>query len=217
MNYQDDILHIWLGTATQIDGLAHLGEAGYFYNCNSEQDVSSTQGVLKLSTHNIPPFVARGVVLNMAEYKGVEYMDAGEWITADDIIGAANAQNVILQEGDVITFYTGWTEAKLISDPDTWVGSEPGLDNDACRYLAEEVRPLAVGADTWGVEVFPAKPGDLMFYGHTILLKEKGIYILETLDLGPLVDDNVTEYLFVLGQALVKGTVQMIINPVALW
>jgi hypothetical protein len=37
------------------------------------------------------------------------------------------------------------------------------------------------------------------------------------MDTGPLVRDNVTEFMFVLGQARIRGTVQMIINPVALY
>jgi hypothetical protein len=32
-----------------------------------------------------------------------------------------------------------------------------------------------------------------------------------------LAEDNVSEFLFVLGQPKLKGAVQMIINPVALW
>jgi hypothetical protein len=34
---------------------------------------------------------------------------------------------------------------------------------------------------------------------------------------GPLVRDGVEEFMFVLGQARIRGTVQMIINPVALY
>mgnify|MGYP001374044662 FL=1 len=34
---------------------------------------------------------------------------------------------------------------------------------------------------------------------------------------GELVRENVDEFMFVLGQPKIKGTVQMIINPVALW
>jgi hypothetical protein len=55
------------------------------------------------------------------------------------------------------------------------------------------------------------------FFGHVILLKDNGIYILETMNTGPLVRDNVKEFMFVLGQARVRGAVQMIINPVALY
>ena len=49
-----------------------------------------------------------------------------------------------------------------------------------------------------------------------ILLKENGIYILETMNTGPLVQDEAFEFLFVLGQAKLKGAVQMIINPIAI-
>ena len=49
------------------------------------------------------------------------------------------------------------------------------------------------------------------------LLKENGIYILETLDTGPLAKAGVHEFMFVLGQARVRGAVQAIINPVAIY
>ena len=52
---------------------------------------------------------------------------------------------------------------------------------------------------------------------HVTFLKENGIYILETMNTGPLVAQSVKEFMFVLGQARIKGAVQMIINPVALW
>ena len=54
------------------------------------------------------------------------------------------------------------------------------------------------------------------FPGHVVLLKEHGIYLLETMNTGPLVRDGAHEFLFVLGQAKVRGAVQMIINPVAI-
>jgi hypothetical protein len=76
---------------------------------------------------------------------------------------------------------------------------------------------MAVGADTWGVEVVPPAEGDKAFYGHITLLKENGIYILETMNTGRLAREEVHEFMFVLGQARIKGTVQMIVNPVALW
>lgn len=55
------------------------------------------------------------------------------------------------------------------------------------------------------------------FYGHVIALKNNGVYLLETMNTGPLIEDSVGEFIFVLGQARIRGTVQMIINPVALY
>ena len=62
----------------------------------------------------------------------------------------------------------------------------------------------------------PPKPGEKVFYDHAILLKENGIYILETMDTGRLASEGVTEFMFVLGQARLKGALLIIINPVAL-
>ena len=75
---------------------------------------------------------------------------------------------------------------------------------------------IAVGADTWGLDVTPPPDPDRGFQGHVILLKENGIYVLETMNTGPLVRDEAYEFMFVLGPARLRGAVQMIINPIAI-
>lgn len=212
----DDLSQLWFGIGPQIDGLGHVGEGKHFYNCADSQAIFDINGLKKFGTHNIPPLVGRGVLIDMAKHKGVDAMAAGDLISRDDIQAAAKAQGVTFKDGDIILFHTGWTDAKLASDPKAWVSGEPGLDNDASVYLAG-LNPIAIGADTWGVEAVPPKKGDKIFYGHVTLLKENGIYILETMNTGPLVAQGVKEFMFVLGQARIKGAVQMIINPVAMW
>ncbi|MEX0281531.1 MAG: cyclase family protein [Arenibacterium sp.] len=215
-NYNDDLLQTWVGIGSQIDGLGHLGENGYYYNCAGENEISQITGLTKLGVHNIPPMVGRAVILDMASHAGKEVLEAGEHFGEEEIKAAAEAQGVTIGEGDIVLFHTGWTEGKLESDPTAWVSGEPGLNVSGSRYLAS-LNVMAVGADTWGVEPVPPAPGDGAFYGHVILLKEHGIYILETMNTGPILRDGVNEFMFVLGQARIRGTVQMIINPVALY
>ncbi|TMV11426.1 cyclase family protein [Arenibacterium halophilum] len=214
-NYNDDIIQTWVGIGSQIDGLGHLGEKGYYYNCNKE-DISAITGLTKLGAHNIPPLVGRAVILDMASHAGKEVMDAGDNFGEAEIKAAAEAQGVSIGEGDIVLFHTGWTEGKLESDPTAWVSGEPGLNVNGARYLAS-LNVMAVGADTWGIEPIPPAEGDGAFYGHVVLLKENGIYLLETMNTGPILRDGVNEFMFVLGQARIRGTVQMIINPVALY
>lgn len=214
--YNDDVAQLWFGIGPQLDGLGHLGEAGMYYNCNSVEDISALTGLKKLGVHNVPPMVGRGVIVDIAKHRGVESMNAGDAIGSEEIKAAAAAQGVEFKEGDIILIHTGWTDAKLESDPTAWVSGEPGLNNEAAVYLAS-LNPMAVGADTWGVEAVPPAPGDKVFYGHVTLLKENGIFILETMNTGPLTKMGVNEFMFVLGQARVKGAVQMIINPIAMW
>ena len=72
---------------------------------------------------------------------------------------------------------------------------------------------MAVGADTWGLGAVPPRAGDKIFYDHVVLLKQHGIYILETMNTGRLADKGVHEFMFVLGQARLKGAVQMTLTP----
>ena len=212
----DDVLQMWLGTGPQLDGLGHMGEAGEFYNCNQGKDFSIITGLTKLDISGIPPMVGRGVMIDIAKQMGVDSLQAGQPITSDDIKAAMKSQGVTVGEGDVVLLHTGYTDATLKQNPSLWAGSIPGITNEASVFLAG-LKPMAVGADTWGLGAVPPRAGDKIFYDHVVLLKQHGIYILETMNTGRLADEDVHEFMFVLGQARLKGAVQMIINPVAMW
>ncbi|MBT3788103.1 MAG: cyclase family protein [Alphaproteobacteria bacterium] len=216
INYNDDLAQLWFGTGPQIDGLGHLGESNKYYNCNDAKEFVHITGLKKLGVDKVPPLIGRGVLIDMAKHKGVATMKAGEAITSADLKAAMKTQGVEIRQGDVVLIHTGWTDAKLEKEPTVWVSGEPGLNNEAAVFLASK-SPMAVGADTWGVEAVPPAKGDKVFYGHVTLLAHNGIFILETMNTGRLAKEGVNEFMFVLGQARVKGTVQMIINPVAMW
>ena len=215
-SYNDDVLQTWIGIGPQIDGLGHLGQEGMYYNCNDEKEFAAITGLKKLGTHGIPPLVGRGVLIDMTKHFGKASLDAGQFFNEKEIQAAAQAQGVEIREGDVVLFHTGWTDAKLKSDPKAWVSGEPGLGEGGAAWLASK-NVMAAGSDTWGLEPIPPEKEGRPFFGHVILLKENGIYILETLDTGPLAKAGVKEFMFVLGQARIRGTVQAIINPVALY
>lgn len=215
MTYNDDIFQGWFGIGSQLDGLGHLGFGGMYYNCNDAKDFADIGGLKKLGIEKVPPMVARGVVLDIAGHFGKKYLEAGEYFSVEDVKAIEKRQGTPIQEGDVVLFHTGWTENKLESDPQMWVSSEPGLSEEVASYFASK-NVVAVGADTWGVDVVPSQHADRPFQGHVILLKENGIYILETMNTGPLVRDEVFEFMFVLGQAKIRGAVQMFINPIAI-
>jgi len=215
-SYNDDMLQTWIGIGPQIDGLGHLGQEGMYYNCNNQKDFAAITGLTKLGTHQIPPLVGRAVLIDMTRHFGKPSLDAGQVFNEKEIQAAAAAQGVEIREGDIVLFHTGWTDGKLKSDPKAWVSGEPGLGESGAAWLASK-NVMAVGSDTWGLEPIPPEKEGRPFFGHVILLKENGIYILETMDTGPLAKAGVKEFMFVLGQARIRGAVQMIINPVALY
>lgn len=216
-SYNDDMFNGWLGIGSQIDGLGHVGRAHEYYNGNMSSDFAKPSGLTKLGVENIPPMVARGVLVDIAGYLGVDRLEAGQVITEDLITNAAAAQNVAIQEGDVVIFHTGWLSLLTDDTPDpaTYGAGEPGIGPDAARYLAG-LGVIAVGADTWGVEAVPFAPGAGVFEAHQVLLKDNGIYILENMVTEELVADKVSEFTFILGVTRLRGAVQMMINPVAI-
>jgi kynurenine formamidase len=214
MSYADDMFVGWLGVGSQIDSFAHLGIDNTFYNGNHARDFMRTTGVTKLGIETIPPTVTRGVLVDMARARNKPMLDEGEIITADDLRAAMQAQGVEVRQGDVVLIHTGWVEL-LERDPARFGKGEPGIDNGAAEYLAS-LNVVAVGADTWGVEAVPFKNPNRIWEGHQTLLAKNGIHILEVMDTRALARDQAKEFLFVLGQPLLKGAVQAIINPIAI-
>ena len=215
--YNDDIFMGWLGIGPQIDGLGHIGVDFVYYNGFKSADFAKADGLTKLAVHQLPPIVARGVLLDMAGYFGVDIVKEGTPYTREDIIGAQRKQGVQIRKGDVVLFHSGWLN--LLDGPNKdlkrWGSVEPGLGKSGAQYLVEK-QVVSVGADTWGLETVPFEKGVGVFEIHQILIPMAGITILEAMDTRELVKDKGWEFLFVLGPARVRGTVQMIINPIAI-
>lgn len=217
MTYNDDIFMGWLGIGPQIDGLGHIGIDHIYYNGHKDSEFAKTDGLTRLGIEKIPPIVARGVVLDMAGYYGVEMVEAGTPYTREDIIGAAEKQGVEIRRGDVVLFHSGWLDLLDGDEADhrRFGSSEPGLGKTGAEYLIEQ-EVVAVGGDTWGLEAVPFPPGTGVFEVHQMLIPRNGIYILENMETRELVADEAWEFLFVLGPARLKGAVQMLINPIAI-
>lgn len=215
--YNDDIFMGWLGIGPQIDGLGHIGVDHVYYNGHKDTDFAKADGLTKLGLEKLPPIVARGVLLDMAAYFGQDIVPEGTPYTREDIIGAAEQQGVEIREGDVVLFHSGWLNLLDGENPDTkrYVSTEPGLGKTGAEYLAE-MKVIAVGADTWGLEAVPFEEGVGVFEVHQILLPKNGIFILENMDTRELAADQVSEFMFVLGVTRMRGAVQMMINPTAI-
>lgn len=215
--YNDDIFMGWLGIGPQIDGLGHAGIDHVYYNGHKDSEFAKASGLTKLGIEKVPPIVARGVVLDMAGYYGVEMVEEGTPYTREDILGAAERQGVEIRRGDVVLFHSGWLDLLEGDEADLerFGSSQPGLGKTGAEYLIEQ-EVVAVGGDTWGLEAVPFPEGTGAFEVHQMLIARNGIYILENMETRELVADEAWEFMFVLGQARLKGAVQMLINPIAI-
>ena len=126
----------------------------------------------------------------------------------------AKSQGVEIRRGDVVLLHTGWLAMADI-DAKMFIQNQPGIGLDAARYLAER-GVVAVGSDTGGLEVQPSRVPTHPFPVHGLLLANHGVYILENIVTSELAEDDAWEFMFVLGQPRFAGSVQAVINPIAI-
>lgn len=214
MTYADDIINGWVGVGSQLDGLGHAGIDQRYYNGAEGNSFIKPDGLTKFGTHQLPPMVTRGVLLDMAKCAGKDILDIGYAFTQELIEACAKQQNIAIKRGDVVLFHSGWMNM-IDKDLVMYKKGEPGLGKSGATYLAG-LEVMAVGGDTWGLEVLPAETEGEMFPVHQTLLTKNGIYILENMDTRELAKDQGYEFMFVLGAARLTGAVQMIINPIAI-
>lgn len=149
----------------------------------------------------------------MAAYKGVDRLDIGEVITADDLRNALANQDSEIREGDVVLIHTGHGQLWMV-DNDEYNRGGPGIGMDAARWLASQ-KIVMTAADTWAVEVIPSEDPEMAFPLHQELLVRHGIYNMENLNLTKLANDKVYEFAFMFSPAKLKGATGSPGNPIA--
>lgn len=216
--YNDEMFCGEIGqVGTQFDGLGHIGtrinDNDIYYNGFVGSEIITPYGLSKLGVENVGVFFTRGILLDIATYKGVERLDVGYIITVGDIEGTLKKQKLEIHEGDVILFYTG--HGKLWKkDNETYNSGEPGPGITAIKWLVKK-KIVMTGADNWGMEAVPGEDKDRPFEGHQWLMNRNGIYNLENLNLEELAADKVYEFAFIYAPVKLKGATGSPGNPIA--
>lgn len=197
---------------THVDALAHVSHDGLLHGGVRAEDAQRGGHMSTLGAEEIPPMVARGVLLDVA---GSGVLPAGCGVTADDLRAAAERGGVAVGQGDVVLVRTGW--ARHFGDAATYLGQDsgvPGVTEDGARWLADR-EVLATGADTTAYERIPPGAGHRVLPVHRILLVEHGIYLLEHLNLEQAAQEGLTEFTFVLAPLRIVGGTGSPVRPLA--
>jgi kynurenine formamidase len=198
---------------TQFDGFAHQTHEDSWYNCFKVSENATRSGFTKLGVHNVGALITRGVLIDVAGYKGVEMLGDNYEITVEDLEGALKKQNVTLQPGDAVIIHTGWGKLYGKDNP-RYVKSCPGIGVKAAQWLAGK-DPMLVGSDNWPVEVAPNPDKQLSLPVHQIMLVVNGIYLLENMKLDELASKGVSEFVFMMQPLKIQGGSGSTVAPIA--
>ena len=217
--YNDEMVSGQLGqVGTQFDGLGHVGTRidgeDVFYNGFKQSEFGSSAGLNNLGIEKVGALVTRGVLIDVAAYKGVDRLPVGTVITIEDLKGALARQSVAVSEGDVVLIHTGHGRLWMV-DNDVYNRGAPGIGMAAALWLAEQ-KIVMTGADTWPVEVIPPENPKQAFPVHQELIGRRGIYNFENLDLSALAADQVYEFAFLFAPVKFKGATGSPGNPIAI-
>ncbi len=210
---------------TQLDGLGHIGQEvtmqggateQVFYNGFTAKEMDTPTGLQKLGIEHIKPIVTRGILIDIAGYKGMARLPASYEVSVADVQGALARQGMSAADiapGDAVLFRFGWSS--LWTEPATHAMNPPGIGLAVARWAAER-RLTMIGSDSWGSEVLPNPQADLVFPVHQELMMKSGILNLENTRLEELATDRAYQFLLIVTPLRLKGASGSPVRPIAI-
>jgi kynurenine formamidase len=214
VSYTGDAVSMYTHTGTHIDALNHFGLHDKIWNGFAANDHAGDRGWNKAGAEKVPPIVARGVLLDVARARGVDELPPSYGITSVDIQAALERQSTTLQKGDVVLVRTG--RMRHFAEADRYMKAPPGLRLDAARYLVDVGGAMILGGDNLSLETFPVETPDHWVPVHSWLLAERGVPIMEVVDLEQLARDKVYEFAFIAASLKLRGASGSPMRPIAI-
>lgn len=210
--YSGDVILMYTHTGTHIDSLNHFGYRDTIYNNFTADENLGSRGWTKNGAEQIDPIIARGILLDVADYKGVQCLPPQYGITSDDLEKTCEKQNVVLHEGDVVLIRTG--RMQYWPDGDKVFGDSPGLILESAKWLTSK-GVVAVGADNEAVEKTPPGDPDVWLPVHCHLLAEAGVPQMECLNLEEISARKLYEFCFIGAPIKFRGATGSPLRPLA--
>ena len=204
---------------SHVDGLPHFAHNGQMYNGFPVSGLSAT-GAERLGIHNAQNgIVARGVLVDMARHKGVDYLEPSTAITIQDLESWERDTGMRIGSGDVLLIRTGRWEAVRQLGLWDFVERAAGSHASVAGWLKE--RDVAVIGSDGVSDVMPSGLDGLANPLHELVIVGLGMPILDNLDLDAVAREAVQrerwEFLFVGAPLRVRGGTGSPLNPLAIF
>ncbi len=221
---------------TQYDAFGHQGKTvrmadgslkNVYYNGFTQDDLTGKKrgvgGLEALGVEQVKPIITRGILIDIAGYKGVPVLDSRYEVTLADVRGALARQGMnenTIEPGDAILFNYGWAmywnNPQKYNDARFFVGENqgsPGIGVEVSRWAVGKKASM-VGADSCCVTIQPPSRPELGNVHPELLFG--GVGRLENMDLRELARDRVYEFLYLNLTERVRGATGSPVRPIAI-
>ncbi|MEM0158157.1 MAG: cyclase family protein [Thermoplasmataceae archaeon] len=200
-------------SGTHIDALCHqAADMKLFDGTQVTPDVETPWGFTKLDASQMPVFIKRGVLVDVAKFHS-DPLPERHSITLKEFQDTLSREGVKLTRDCVVLVRTGY--GRFWNDPHKYEMAA-GVSKEVSLFLQDKC--IAVGADNlaWDVPEERDPETKSMLPGHLYLIAKKGIYIIENINLEGLSRDGVYEFVFLGFPPKFKGATGSPFRPVAL-
>jgi kynurenine formamidase len=146
---------------------------------------------------DLPPIVARAVLIDVLAYKGVQSLPDNYQTTRQELEGALAAQRVSLRPGDIVLLRGG------------------KITLDAAEWLAETNSAMLIGGNQLSLETYRVGRPDLTVPVHNYLINQRAIAIIQVDSLEELARDKVYEFGFIAASLRPRGAAAVQFRPLA--
>jgi kynurenine formamidase len=164
---------------THLDAPRHTVLNGSCYN-GIPAGAPGSRGTIESVSAGI---VGRGVLLDVADVRGVPWLEDGEPVFPDDLERCEVATGTRIRTGDIIFVRTGYRK-RLPNGPTVRFAHRPGLHASCLPWLHE--REVAVVACDVATDVVPHDYGELGLPVHTVGMWAMGLWLLDNCNLEAL-------------------------------
>lgn len=216
--FNDDRVTLGLQAATHWDALAHVSYNGLIYNGFPAESVTEA-GAARCGIDRVGTLASRGVLLDVARARGVDRLEPGHAVDADDLGAAAEQAGVSIEPGDVVLIRTGQMQLLRTGDRDAYGFPSPGVGVGAVEWFHDH-DVAAAATDNITFEVLPGPHDSFDLPVHGLCLRDLGMLQGQNWDLEALAadcaDDGAYEFLLEASPEPFTHACGAPVNPVAI-
>jgi kynurenine formamidase len=204
---------------THLDALCHIFHEGRMYNGYPQTKVTSAGTLANAITSGEHGVVSRGVLLDVAAARGVDFLEPGDQIHPADLEAAEQRAGLRVEEGDILLVRTGRHLRKQRAGH--WNGREAlaGLYADCLPWLHAR-RVAVLGCD--GIsDVLPSGVDGVRLPIHLCTIVAMGVHLIDNMQLEDVAaacsERRRWEFLLTLAPLRLERGTGCPINPIALF
>jgi kynurenine formamidase len=205
---------------SHIDALCHFLYKDQTYNGFARADVNTDKGCAKLGIDNLKNgIVTRGVLIDIPRLRGVEYLEPGTAIYAEDVEAWEKKAGVKIGSGDAILLRTGRWARRAKVGPWNVAQNAAGFHASIATWIKS--RNVAIVGSDVGEDVTPSQVEGVALPVHTLLITGMGINLLDNHDLEAVAEAasrlNRWEFMVTIAPVPVTGGTGFPVNTIAIF